>query len=405
MAHWRERLQAGGTGVLRFVRDVSRRFVDQEISLAASSLTYTSLLSLVPFMSVLVTVFSAMPLFDDIFQTLQDFIFQNFVPATGEVLQTHITDFVARARGLTVSMSLIVFVTSILMIHTMEKALNKIFGSQSPKPLLKKITIYWAVLTLGPLLVGGGFALTSFVLQYSALQDVRTALLKGLPVITSALGFFIIYLLVPNSRVRWKSALLGALVAATLFEISKRIFVWYVSTFPGYQQVYGALATIPLFLIWLYVSWNIVLLGAVLAAALDSSRWRAKVQGYDPVMRLLVVLNVLRLLRQQRKHARTVSHADLQSAMPSVPDDELDDLLEWLEAKNIVERNREGEYLLLQDLRSLTFRRLYRAGQFALPMEGGDEYREFAPLLQRIDSAMKELNEQSIEQILSEVKS
>jgi len=185
-------------------------------------------------MSVLVTMLSAMPVFENISQQVQDFIFQNFVPTSGTVIQEYLSGFVEKARGLTVGMSLAVFVTSIMMMMTIEKALNRIWDTQPSRNFLHKVLIYWAVLTMGPLLVGGGLVMSSYLFNTApGLRDIKVYLLKILPVLASAGAFFFMYLIIPNRKVKWRSALIGALIAAILFEMAKRGFTWYVTTFPS----------------------------------------------------------------------------------------------------------------------------------------------------------------------------
>jgi len=290
-----------------FTFEVMRRYRDDETSLAASSLAYTALLSLVPFMSVLITVFSAMPLFEEASQQLQDFIFQNFVPTTGAVIQEYIIGFVEKARGLTVTMFLAVFVTSILMMHTMEKALNRIFDTKATVRFQRKVLMYWAMLTMGPLLVGGGIALSSLVFKHSALASVKGLLIKVLPIISAMVAFFLIYYIVPNRKVKWRNALIGALFSAICFELAKKGFALYVTSIPSYQKVYGTLATIPLFLIWMFLSWNIILLGGTITATLETSRWRLHVQNYRTNERLLMVIDILKLLWEGSQQGKTVS--------------------------------------------------------------------------------------------------
>ena len=185
----------------RFVKEVVKQFIENETSLSASSLAYTSLLSLVPFMAVLVTVFSVFPMFEDVSAQIQDFIFSNFVPTSGQVVQEYIAGFVAKSRHLNITMPLFVFVTSIMMMYTMEKALNRIWDTKPSGNLLKKVVMYWTVLTMGPLLVGGGLALTSTMFGVSGLAGMKVYLLKFLPIIASTIGFFLIYLIVPNRKV------------------------------------------------------------------------------------------------------------------------------------------------------------------------------------------------------------
>ncbi|WP_154222265.1 YihY family inner membrane protein [Marinicella rhabdoformis] len=379
-----------------FIAEVARRYRDDETSLAASSLAYTALLSLVPFMSVLVTVFSAMPLFENASQTLQDFIFHNFVPATGEVIQDYIAQFVSKARGLTVSMSLAVFVTSILMMHTMEKALNRTFDCKPSGSLIKKVTLYWTALTLGPLLIGGGIAMSSIIFKFSALASTKTMLLKALPILSSAAGFFVIYLFVPNRKINWRYALIGALFAAICFELAKKGFALYVTTVPSYQKIYGALASIPLFLIWTFLSWNIILIGGTITATLESSRWRSHVQHYHKNQRFLLILELLNLLWKASQDGRTIDHEALTQKLYFVPDDELAEQLSWLSDNNLMAINQDGAYLLRQDLDQLKLKDLYRKGEFKLPLKAEIYFQKHQAVLDECWSTVDNLFNQPI---------
>jgi membrane protein len=381
----------------RFLAELWRRFYADDLTGSASSLTYTTLLSLVPLMSVLVTMFSAMPVFENVSQQVQDFIFQNFVPTSGHVIQSYLNGFVEKARGLTVGMSLAVFVTSIMMMMTIEKALNRIWDTQPSRNFLHKVLIYWAVLTMGPLLVGGGLVMSSYLFNTApGLRDIKVYLLKFLPVLASASGFFFMYLIIPNRKVRWRSALIGALIAAILFEMAKRGFTWYVTTFPSYQKIYGALATIPLFLVWVYVSWLIVLLGGVIAATLESTRWRFKTAHFKKNQRFLLVLDILHRLWQASRRGEAVSMAELMEKRASIPDDELSHALDWLEQNRLVERNQDGDYFLLRDLDSVNLKQLYQMGHFALPDHALNELKHFEPLAQRLWHAIEPDMENSV---------
>ncbi len=384
-----------------FVYEVARRYRDDETSLAASSLAYTALLSLVPFMSVLITVFSAMPLFEDASQQLQDFIFENFVPSSGAVIQTYISGFVEKARGLTVTMFLAVFVTSILMMHTMEKALNRIFDSKSSGRFKTKLMMYWAVLTMGPLLVGGGIALSSVLFNYSAFASMKGFLIKALPILSSTIGFFVIYLVVPNRKVKWKNALIGALFSAICFELAKKGFALYVTSIPSYQKVYGALATIPLFLVWMFLSWNIILLGGTIAATLETSRWRLHVQNYQTNQRLLLVIDVLNLLWQASQKGKTVSYNEMCGHFHFVPDDELNLQLEWLEKNQYIAIDQSGDYLIRHDLTALDFKTLYKNGSFKIPVKASKHFEQYQSLLDNYWQPVKTMLNQSIETIIT----
>jgi len=384
-----------------FVHEVARRYRDDETSLAASSLAYTALLSLVPFMSVLITVFSAMPLFEDASNQLQNFIFENFVPTTGAVIQTYIIGFVEKARGLTVTMFLAVFITSILMMHTMEKALNRIFDSKSSGRFRTKLMMYWAVLTMGPLLVGGGIAVSSIVFKYSAFASMKGFLIKALPILSSTVGFFLIYLVVPNRKVKWTNALIGALFSAICFELAKKGFALYVTSIPSYQKVYGALATIPLFLIWMFLSWNIILLGGTITATLETSRWKLHVQNYKTNQRLLLVIDVLNLLWQASQKGKVVSYNEICGHLYFVPDDELNMQLEWLKENKYIAINQSGEYLIRHDLAALDFKTLYKNGSFKIPVKASKYFQQYQPLLDNYWQPVNSMLDQSIETIIN----
>lgn len=388
-----------------FLQELYRRYLKDEVSLAAGSLAYTSLLALVPLMAVLVTVFSAMPLFEEASQMLQDFIFKNFVPTSGEVVQTYILGFVEKVRSLTATMFLAVFVTSLLLMQTMEKALNRIFASKPSGRFMKKVMMYWAVLTMGPLLVGGGIAMSSIVLQYSAFAGAKTFLLKVLPVLASSVGFFLIYLVVPNTKIKWGHALIGAVFAAILFELAKIGFTFYMTQIPTYQKVYGALATVPLFLIWLFLSWNIILLGGTVTATLSSSKWRVRTRNYRTQQRFILLLAILKQLRGAQKLGQTMSYQSFADEFSFVPDNELTAQLNWLLNQQIVNLDNEGDYLLQRDLTHLSWREFYKSGEFKIPLEADAYFADFQSLLDEFWKPKDNLLSKSLDSILEQTES
>lgn len=388
----------------RFTKEVFRQFFANETPLSASSLAYTTLLSLVPFMAVVVTVFSAFPLFEDVSVQIQNFIFSNFVPTAGEVVQEYIIGFVEKSRNLKVSMALAIFVTSILMMHTMEKALNRIWDAKPSGNLLKKIVMYWTVLTMGPLLVGGGIALTSVLFNYEGFHSIKIYIFKFLPIMASTIGFFLIYLIVPNRKVSWKSAIIGAITAAILFEMAKRGFAWYVATFPSYQRVYGTLATIPIFLLWVYLSWNIILLGGTIAATLETSRWRYRVQSYSGNHRFLVIVFILYELWRASKTGISVSLTHFFDEMDCVPDDEIYEQLDWLEDNNLIQTSQDGDYFLLRDMDSISIGKLYTMGRFSLPTTAGKNFEFFEPFIKQIWSKIFPEMKNSVKAIFKQIE-
>lgn len=245
-----------------------------KITVSAGHLAYVSLLSLVPFIMVFFTILSAFPAFSDTRGDLEELIFNSFVPHAGDQVQTYMTEFVGNASGMGAIGILSLMIVALLLISNIDKTLNRIWQSKSERPLIFTFAIYWMVLTLGPLLMGSSVAISSYLVSLANSAEeytfgATTAFLKAVPFITSISAFFLIYMLVPNKKIEPKHAATGALVAAILFETSKKLFALYVTSFPSYQLIYGALAVIPILFVWVYLSWVVVLLGAEVTHVLE----------------------------------------------------------------------------------------------------------------------------------------
>ena len=262
-----------------------RRFVFRckrdRITVSAGNLAYVTLLSLVPFIMVFFTILSAFPAFKNITTQLEDFIFKNFVPAAGDTVQQYIGDFVSNASEMGVVGILSLLVVALLLISNIDKTLNAIWRSPSERPSVYTFAIYWSVITLGPLLMGASVVVSSYLVGLANFADeytfgLGTFLLKFVPSISSFFAFLILYTVVPNKSVRPKYALVGAVVATTLFELSKVAFAAYVTGFPSYQLIYGALAVIPILFVWVYLSWIIVLFGAEITCTLGEVKKPAR---------------------------------------------------------------------------------------------------------------------------------
>jgi membrane protein len=244
----------------------------------AGELSFTTLLALVPLTTVSVAVLSLFPVFETWMDAIQQFIYGNFVPAAGAAVSEYLAEFAANAGRLTAWGLLFLLVTALLLMATIEHAFNDIWHVAQPRKRIHRFLGYWAVLTLGPILIGLGVSVTSYLLSLPLIAGpatpagLRALVLAVAPTAFEVLAFMLMYVVVPNHRVRWRDALLGAIVAAALFELAKRGFGWFVLSFATYRAIYGALAALPVFLIWIYLSWTVVLLGAVVTAALPE--WR-----------------------------------------------------------------------------------------------------------------------------------
>lgn len=255
----------------------------------AGNLAYVSLLSLVPLVAVVFALFAAFPMFADISIQLRHFIFANFIPATGDVIQRYIEQFVANSSRMTVVGACGLVVTSLLLMYSIDSALNVIWRSKRHRPKVYSFAIYWMILTLGPLLVGASLAISSYLLSLRWASDLNSVIddvLRLFPLLLSWLAFWLLYSLVPTVRVNSRDALIGAFIAALLVELGKKGFALYITMFPSYQLIYGVLAVIPILFVWVYWSWCIVLLGAEITVTLGEYRHlkqRAKGAKKEPL--------------------------------------------------------------------------------------------------------------------------
>mgnify|MGYP006272345729 FL=1 len=364
---------------------------------SAGALSYTSLLALVPLMAVILGVLSAFPVFDYGVEQLQDFIFSNFVPAAGDVVREYLDQFVQRSAGLTGTGTLFLVVTALILISTIEKSLNRIWRVDRARRPTSRLIVYWAVLTLGPLMLGASLGLTSYLaaLPLLAPEFVRGTLqslvFAATPFLVAMLAFTLIFMIVPNRRVRWNHALAGAAFSALAFELSKRGFVFYISNFPTYEKLYGALATIPIFLLWIYVSWVVILLGASLAAALTTFNYRRADWRWNSRHHLLLALRLLGHLWRAQLEARGISQNRMLELESAATDAELGGLLDRLHDRGFVRRDEDGDWFLSADLDETTLADLYHAIELVLPFDELDDMPERTAVDRQALSAMHEI--------------
>lgn len=254
-----------------------QRWQQDQITVTAGYLAYVTLLSLVPIVAVVFGVLSAFPVFAEGRSSLEQFLFTNFVPAAGDAVRQYLLSFAANASKMTAVGVGSLVVVALLLISNIDRTLNNIWRVPVRRKFLASFPVYWMVLTLGPLLVGSSIVVTSYLVSQRITHDqmlftLYGELLRFLPFLLSISAFFIVYTLVPNVRVRRWHALWGALLAALLFELGKKGFAFYVTQFPSYQAIYGALAAIPILFLWVYLSWLIVLFGALVTATLGEVR-------------------------------------------------------------------------------------------------------------------------------------
>lgn len=248
----------------------------------ASSLAFTSLLSLVPLLTVTFVLLSKISLFEDFSLLIQDFIFANFVPEFGQVVQQYIFLFSGKASELTISGGLMLFLVALMLLATIDNTFNQIWGIKKTRHPLKRIFIYFSLLLLGPLLIGIGIASTTYLFSLEVIANVDTVFnikkyaLSCLPFLTTFVTFILLYILVPYCYVSKRNAIFAGILCTMLFELAKHGFGVYIKEMPSYENIYGALAVIPLFFIWIYISWVIILFGAHITYCLSSTKFTSK---------------------------------------------------------------------------------------------------------------------------------
>lgn len=269
---WRARVADG----LVFLRYAGLRYRHDRASGMAAALGYTTLLSLVPLLAIGLAMLAAFPVFDSVRAQVLDWAFSNFVPAVGEAVRVQIERFVANAGKMTAIGVVGLALTAILLLVSIESSFNAIFRVEKARPVLAKVLVYWTVLTLGPLLIGASLSLQGYIGQTVSRSFLRL-LAAPLPTLLSALAFAALFAAVPNRRVRLRDALAGGIAAGVMFALLRWGFSLFVATSKTYSGLYGAMAAVPLFLLWLFLSWAVVLAGAEITAALPE--WRA---GHRP---------------------------------------------------------------------------------------------------------------------------
>lgn len=308
------------------LRTLRVRFREDRLGLTASSLTFTTLISLVPLLTVMLAVFSAFPMFASFQDALQKYFLQTLVPPdiASQVLRA-LTQFAAKAKGVGSVGLVFLFLAALALMLTIDRTLNGIWRVRTPRPIAQRVLVYWAAATLGPLALGVSLSLTSYAL--SASKGFVAVLPGGLALLLETLEFLLLvaafaglFHYVPNTHVRWRHAMAGGAFSAVGVELAKKLLGWYLQTVPTYTVIYGTLAAVPIFLVWIYLVWVIALLGAVVAAYAPSLRMRVKRWPDGPGARLQLALALLRELDRAR-HAgdRGLSGGQLAAALRTDP--------------------------------------------------------------------------------------
>lgn len=294
-------------GLLTGLRFIGRRLAQERITHTAASLTFTTVISLVPLLAVMLALFTAFPAFDEMRERLQVWFAQALLPPNiAQAVFGYLNQFVDKAARLGAAGVVGLLVTATMLLLTVDRSLNHIWRTARSRPLAQRVALFWAWLTAGPLLMA--FALGQLSLAV-ALSSGWLGVVPGAPALVGTLVSWLImggllavvYRVVPNTEVLWRDALVGGVLAAVAFNLASRVFAWYIARLPSYAAVYGTFATLPLALIWIYWSWLMVLGGAIVSAWLPALRAGVMAPTVAAGGDFLLALQVLRRLVATRR--------------------------------------------------------------------------------------------------------
>jgi membrane protein len=379
--------------VLGFMRFVLARWTEDRCPQIAGNLTYTTLLALVPVFVIAVAVLSSAPFFEDVMAQVKVFLLLNLVPEiAGKIITVYMEEFSSNARRLTAVGLVAVLVLSVLLMLIVDRSLNAIWRVKRSRPYWLSVIGYASLLVAGPLLIGVSVSITTYLMTISlSVTDVapewNSRLLRIVPVAVTTLAFFLMYRIIPHRQVPWRHALFGAVVAAVLFEGAKDLFAMYVSHAPTYSLVYGAFAAVPIFLVWVYLSWLVILLGAEVTAS--AAYWRDGLWKHPstPGTHFREAVVVARALLGAGDG--TLSFERLREAT-SLPAHELEDTLHRMLDAGIAKRVGRSGYAFAREAGDMTLEDLYSATVAPVGAMRPEEWADVSADFARAASQMRE---------------
>jgi membrane protein len=363
-----------------FSRFLWRRFVDDKCFETAGALSYTTLVSLVPLTVAVFAMFSVFPVFAPARDTLVDFMFRNFVPAAGQRVQEALTAFASNASKLTGISILVMLFSAMSMMVSIEDRLNRVWRVKQARGWGSRLLLYWAALSLGPILIVGGIAVTSYVTAMPLLQgaagqinSIGHPLLSVLPFVVTFSTLWLMYSFIPNCKVSRQDAAIGALLGAVLFEIVRWGFALFVHRAQTYQQIYGALAAVPIFLLWIYLSWVIVIFSASIAASASAFDYHAPKKMLPEGAEFLGLLVVLRHFIDAHRTGDSLDQADVRVREPYLHSNLIAEYFDDLQQADLIQRAEAGGWLLSRSLDSTNLLRVYRHTRYRLLLHPAEE--------------------------------
>lgn len=347
--------------LVAFLIYVGKSFIHHGNSRSAFYLAFTSLFAVVPVMTVMFAILALIPELKGMESTMQNFMFEHFVPTTGTQIQNYLRGFAHQASNLTSIGVVMLFVTAVLMLRKIEKSFNTIWHVPEARKGINGFLLYWALLSLGPVMMGGAFAISSYLFSQKILHDMvplagfKQLAFAILPILMSGLAFSLAYIAIPNTRVPILHGIIGGMVAALLFDLARRGMTLFISEFPSYELVYGAFAAVPIFLMWVLVSWHIMLLGAEIVQAITNFKINKQRAGSS----LGNLLSILDVLYRAQSQGELEDEMNLLQRMPWISTKEWESFTDTLVSVGLVHRNGEGAIGLSRDLHKYTLAQLF----------------------------------------------
>lgn len=365
-----------------FSRFITKRFIDDELFDAAGALAYTTMFAIVPLSAVFLAVMSAFPVFDQWTATLVNFVFTNFVPSSARQVEQYLMGFSESTQTLTVAGITALLFSVLITMWSIEQSFNRIWRVPTIRPKFTRFLLYWTLLTLGSILTVASMSASASLLAYAELSGMRTQgfsniLLRWSPFLIEFFAMTGAYWLIPHRRVPIRFALAAGFLAALLFELLKFAFTSYVRN-TSFEQVYGAVALIPIFMLWLYLSWVVILFGASVAASMSAFRYQPKIHRLPVGQEFYAYLRLLGRLNACRGTGHGLHLLQMQKIEPMMTDDLLQQLLCGLSSLHIVLRAENGAWILTRDLDAVTLKELYERLNLRIPtrdinLPGGDD--------------------------------
>ena len=377
----------------RFVVLVYRRFTEERCFQLCGSLTFTTMLALVPLITIMATVMTAFPVFDSVVETLKAYVAANLVPTgSSRLITVYVQQFAENAARRTALGIVLLGVTAIMLMLTIDRAFNTIWRVKRPRSLIQRVLIYWSVLTIGPMLIGGSLSLTSWLVRQSLglgvqAPELLVAILKLGPLLMTSVAFGFLYRTVPNRQVTVLDAVVGGIIAAFAFEAMKNGFGHFVANFASYKLVYGTFASLPILLMWIYLSWVVIVFAAAITAVLPYWRSGAVLVKQAPGAQFVSTMEILRMLYRAYLDGYVLNLKQLHMAL-KLSWEETETILEKLEAAGWVAKLQGNGWVLARDAGSIPIKEIFRLFVFGRDLAQVSEEAAIRKLVASVASSV-----------------